>query len=69
MYRLTVTYDGNTTPHWDAQIPDALHAFREFELMKDWGFADEYSTINLICPDGKMYTRICYRKDRKVVER
>lgn len=68
MYKLTVAYDENA-PHWSAQYADALIAFREFELHKDWGFADEYSTVNLSMPDGKMYTKIFYRKDRRVVEK
>ena len=68
MYKLTVSYDGKPA-HWSAQIPDALVAFREFELHKDWGFADEFSTVNLSMPDGKMYTKIFYREGRRVVEK
>ena len=68
MYKLTVAYDDQPV-RWSAQYADALIAFREFELHKDWGFADEYSTVNLTMPDGKMHTKIFYRKDRRVVEK
>ncbi len=68
MYKFTVAYDGKPA-HWSAQIPDALIAFREFEKVVDWGFADEYSTVNLEMPSGKMYTKIFYREGRRVVEK
>lgn len=67
-YKITVSHDG-APPHWSAQYADALLAFREFELHIDWGFADEYSTVNLSMPDGKMYTKIFYREGRRVVEK
>lgn len=68
MYKLTVSYDEQPI-HWSAQYADALIAFREFELHKDWGFADNYSTVNLSMPDGKMYTKILYREGRRIVEK
>lgn len=68
MYKVTIAYDDQPA-HWSAQYGDALIAFREFELVKDWGFADEYATVNLTMPDGKMYTKIFYREGRKVVEK
>jgi hypothetical protein len=68
MYKLTVAYDGNE-PRWSAQVPDALTAFREYEKHQDWGFANEYSTVNLSMPDGKMYTKILYREGKRIVEK
>ena len=68
-YKMTVTYDNEREPRWSAQYADALIAFREYFLVKDWGFANEFSTTNLTMPDGKMYTKIHYREGRKVVER
>ena len=67
MYKITCTYDGEATPKWIGQYSDALEAFEEFAKFKDWGFANEYSTVNLEMPTGKMYTRIFYREGRKVV--
>jgi hypothetical protein len=67
MYKITCTYDGDIAPRWTETFEDALKAFETFASFKDWGFADEYSTVNLTMPDGKMYTRIFYREGRKVV--
>jgi hypothetical protein len=69
MYKITCTYDEETTPRWTQKFSDALEAFETFAQFKDWGFADNYSTVNLSMPDGKMYTRIFYREGRKVVTR
>jgi len=66
MYKITVAYDG-LAPHWTQKYSDALQAFEEFAKFTDWQFADEYSTVNLEMPDGKMYTRTFYRRDRLVV--
>jgi hypothetical protein len=69
MYKITVTYDSNTAPDYTFQYSDELQAHKEFAKFIDWGFANEYSTVNLLTPTGKMYTKIFYRKDRKVVEK
>jgi hypothetical protein len=66
MYKLTIAYDENA-PHWNKEYSDALQAFEAFAEFTDWGFADEYSTVNLSMPTGKMYTKIFYREGRKVV--
>ena len=66
MYKLTIAYDENPI-HWEGEFTDALEAFTEFLKFVDWGFADEYSTVNLSMPTGKMYTKIFYREGRKVV--
>ena len=68
MYKITVAYDEQPI-HFTQQIPDALQAFEEFAKYVDWGFADEYATVNLEMPTGKMYTKIFYREGRRVVTR
>jgi hypothetical protein len=65
MYQISVAYDGQTI-HWNKNYSDALEAFESFASFTDWGMANEYSTVNLQMPTGKMYTRIFYR-DGKVV--
>lgn len=69
MHKITVTYDEAIEPFITMKIADPLDAFTEFLKFKDWGFADEYSTVNLLLPSGKLYTKIFYRKDRLVVTR
>ena len=68
-YRLTVRYDENPELVWDSEIADEKIAWNEFFLFKDWGFANEFSTVNLYTPSGKCYTKIFYREDRRVVEK
>ena len=68
-YKLTVAYDDEQTIIWDAEIIDEKNAWTQFFSIKDWGFADEYSTVNLYTPSGKCYTKIFYREGRRVVER
>ena len=69
MYKLTVTYDSNPAPDYSYQYSDELQAHKEFAKFTDWGFANEYSTVNLSTPTGKMYTKIFYREGRRVVEK
>lgn len=69
MYKITVRYDENPVPIGIYSYSDALQAFESFAKYTDWGFANEYSTVNLEMPTGKMYTRIFYREGRKVVTR
>ena len=67
-YAITVAYDGNA-PHWTGRYSDALTAVNEFNKHIDWGFADEYATVNLSEPSGKMHTNVFYREGRKVVSK
>ena len=67
-YAITVAYDGNA-PHWTGRYTDALTAVNEFNKHIDWGFADEYATVNLSEPSGKMHTNVFYREGRKVVSK
>ena len=69
MYKITVTYDSNPVPIGIYSYSDELQAHKEFAKYIDWGFANEYSTVNLSTPTGKMYTKIFYREGRKVVEK
>ena len=66
MYKLTVAYDDQPI-HWSSTIADELDAHTEFAKFLDWGFADEYATVNLLTPTGKMYTKVFYREGRRVV--
>ena len=67
-YAVTVAYDSNPV-HWTGRYDNALEAVTEFNKIVDWGFADEYSTVNLSEPNGKMHTRTFYREGRKVVSK
>ena len=49
------------------EYADELQAFEGFLSFSDWGFANEYSTVNIYTPAGKCYTKIFYREGRKVV--
>jgi hypothetical protein len=66
MYQISVAYDGKAI-HFNQNYADALEAFTAFNKFVDWGWANEYATVNLQMPTGKMYTRIFYREGRKVV--
>jgi hypothetical protein len=68
MYKITCAYDEQPA-HFTQQISDELEAHKTFAKFVDWGFAQEYSTVNLYTPSGKCYTKIFYREGRKVVER
>jgi hypothetical protein len=68
MYKITCAYDENA-PHCTQQFSDELDAHKSFANYVDWGFADEYSTVNLYTPSGKCYTKIFYREGRRVVEK
>ena len=66
MYKITIAYDENA-PHWSKEISDELNAHETYAEFTDWGFADEYATINLFTPSGKCYTKVFYREGRRVV--
>ena len=56
MYKLTCAYDSNA-PHWSAEYENEFGAWENFFRFTDWGMANEYSTVNLSTPTGKMYTK------------
>ncbi len=66
MYKLTCAYDSNA-PHWSAEYENEFGAWENFFLFTDWGMANEYATVNLSEPNGKMHTSTFYREGRKVV--
>ena len=66
LYAVTVSYDSKPV-HWTGRYLDALSAVNTFNSFEDWGFADEYATVNLSEPSGKMHTKLFYREGRKVV--
>ncbi|NDA95699.1 MAG: hypothetical protein EBY03_06150 [Actinobacteria bacterium] len=68
MYKITVSYDEQPA-HFTQQIADELEAHKSFASYTDWGFAMDYSTVNLFTPSGKCYTKIFYREGRRVVEK
>ena len=67
MYKITLSYDGNSI-RWSNDYDDALEAFTAFAKFTDVGFANEYSTINLSMPTGKMYTKIIDRMGKVVIK-
>ena len=60
MYKITLSYDGKPI-HWNKNYADALEAFNAFATFTDVGFANEYVTVNLSEPSGKMHTKIIDR--------
>jgi len=60
LYAVTCSYDGKP-PHWVARFDNALDAVNSYRSFSDWGFADEFSTVNLSEPSGKMHTKNFYR--------
>ena len=60
MYQITLSYDGKPI-HWNKNYADALEAFNAFATFTDVGFANEFRTVNLLMPTGKMYTKNLYR--------
>jgi hypothetical protein len=63
MYQITVAYDGKPI-HFNKNYEDALEAFTAFLAFVDWGWANEYSTVNLLIPSGKLYTKNFYRNGK-----
>lgn len=62
-YTITCSYDG-LAPHWSMKLDNALDAVNSYRSFTDWGFANEYSTINLSEPSGKMHTKTFYRNGK-----
>ena len=61
LYSVTTTNDGNAKPEWIGRYSDALSAVEVYQRFVDVGFADEYRTVNLSEPSGKMHTKVFYR--------
>ena len=59
MYKITSAYDGQA-PHWSAEYENEFGAWENFFLFVDHGMANEYRTVNISTPTGKMYTKLFY---------
>ena len=66
MYKITLAYDEKPA-HWEKEYSDEMEAWKDFFAFVDWGFANEYSTVNIYTPSLKCYTKIFYREGRKVI--
>lgn len=60
-YAVTSTNDSGLTPDWVGRFDNALEAVNSFNTFTDHGFANEYRTVNLSEPNGKLHTKILYR--------
>jgi len=61
LYSVTTTNDNDAKPSWVGRYSDALSAVETFQRFTDHGMANEYRTVNLSEPSGKMHTKILYR--------
>ena len=64
LYSVTTTNDNETSPSWVGRYSDALSAVEVYQRFVDHGFADEYRTVNLSEPSGKMHTKVLYRSGK-----
>jgi hypothetical protein len=61
LYSVTCTYDSDTSTTWVGRYSDALSAVEVYQRFVDHGFANEYATVNLSEPSGKMHTKTFYK--------
>ena len=61
LYSVTCTNDNDTSPVWVGRYDNALDAVDIFNKFIDYGDANQYRTINLSEPSGKMHTKVLYR--------
>jgi hypothetical protein len=61
LYAVTSTNDNEAKPSWVGRYDNALDAVSVYLSMVDYGFAQEYRTVNLSEPSGKMHTKVFYR--------
>jgi hypothetical protein len=64
LYSVTTTNDNDTKADWIGRYSDALTAVEVYQQFVDHGFADEYRTVNLSEPSGKMHTKVFYRSGK-----
>jgi len=67
LYSVTCTYDSDASTTWVGRYSDALSAVESYQKFIDHGFADEYATINLSEPSGKMHTKTFYKTGLVVI--
>jgi hypothetical protein len=61
LYSVTTTNDSETKPTWIGRYSDALSAVEVYQRFTDHGMSNEYRTVNLSEPSGKMHTKVLYR--------
>ena len=61
LYSVTSTNDSESAPKWVGRYSNALDAVNVFNSFIDYGDAQEYRTVNLSEPSGKMHTKTFYR--------
>jgi hypothetical protein len=64
LYSVTTTNDNEISPSWVGRYSDALSAVEVYQRFADHGMADEYRTVNLSEPSGKMHTKVLYRSGK-----
>jgi hypothetical protein len=68
LYAVTSTNDSATSPNWVGRYTNALDAVNVFNSFIDYGDAQEYRTVNLSEPSGKMHTKTFYRNGEVVAK-
>ena len=68
LYAVTSTNDSATSPNWVGRYANALDAVNVFNSFIDYGDAQEYRTVNLSEPSGKMHTKTFYRHGEVVAK-
>lgn len=61
LYSVTTTNDSEAKPSWIGRYSDALTAVEVYQRFADHGMSNEYRTVNLSEPSGKMHTKVLYR--------
>jgi hypothetical protein len=61
LYSVTTTNDSEAKPTWIGRYSDALSAVEVYQRFTDHGMSNEYRTVNLSEPSGKMHTKVLYR--------
>jgi hypothetical protein len=64
LYSVTTTNDNEISPSWVGRYSDCLSAVEVYQRFIDHGFADEFRTVNLSEPSGKMHTKVLYRSGK-----
>ena len=69
MYKVIAIDDPTATngTRWEKDCESLQEAVDVYEGFTDWGFANEFSTVNIYTPAGKCYTKVFYREGRRVV--
>jgi hypothetical protein len=68
LYAVTSTNDSATSPNWVGRYTNALDAVNVFNSFIDYGDANEYRTVNLSEPSGKMHTKTFYSNGEVVAK-